>query len=279
MRDFLLGTHLSAWLSNDAIPDGISLFVSHRRLDGGSKGARKSAYPRARHDWALDSGGFSELSMYGQWRTTPQQYVTSVLRYTAEIGRLQWAAPQDWMCEPWIIAKTGLSVEEHQRRTVANFIELRALWAAQTDLPCPFMPVLQGYTLADYLTCWDLYDAAGIELAGYPVVGVGSVCRRQSSIEIAEIMWALLDRDPELQIHGFGVKGDGLSQYGDALATADSMGWSFNARKNEPLPQCRGLHKNCANCADYALAWMRRMLARPTVPVQRSLFAFAGSTR
>jgi len=31
------------------------------------------------------------------------------------------------MCEPPIIAKTGLSVREHQERTVENFIELEQL--------------------------------------------------------------------------------------------------------------------------------------------------------
>ncbi len=34
-------------------------------------------------------------------------------RYRDEIGCLLWAAPQDWMCEPWITAKTGLTVAEH----------------------------------------------------------------------------------------------------------------------------------------------------------------------
>jgi hypothetical protein len=28
-----------------------------------------------RTGWALDSGGFSELSLYGGWRTTPEEYV------------------------------------------------------------------------------------------------------------------------------------------------------------------------------------------------------------
>ena len=38
---------------------------------------------------------------------------------------LEWAAPMDWMCEPAMLARTGLTVEDHQRRTVANFLELR----------------------------------------------------------------------------------------------------------------------------------------------------------
>jgi hypothetical protein len=62
-----------------------------------------------------------------------------------------WAAPQDWMCEPIVInggtaggqrfAGTHLSVAEHQRRTVANYAQLRDL---APDLP--IIPVVQGWS-------------------------------------------------------------------------------------------------------------------------------------
>ncbi len=113
---FYLGTHQPAYLTKATVP----LFISHRRLVG----RVIDNLPRARISWALDSGGFSELSLYGQWRTDPLEYVQWVKGYDLQIGNLDWAAPQDWMCEPWIIAQTGLSVREHQERTVANFVEL-----------------------------------------------------------------------------------------------------------------------------------------------------------
>jgi hypothetical protein len=48
--------------------------------------------PRAAAGWALDSGAaFSELSLFGEWRTTPRQYVAAVRRYDDEIGKLEWA--------------------------------------------------------------------------------------------------------------------------------------------------------------------------------------------
>ncbi len=50
------------------------------------------------------------------------------------------------MCEPQIVARTGLSVREHQERTVANYLTLRSI---APDLP--FIPVLQGWRIADYL--------------------------------------------------------------------------------------------------------------------------------
>src|SRR5437764_1164840 len=62
------------------------------------------------------------------------------------------AAPQDWMCEPFMVSRSGMSVTEHQTRTVASFAELRGL---APDLP--FMPVLQGWTVAEYLRCAGMY--------------------------------------------------------------------------------------------------------------------------
>ena len=152
--------------------------------------------PRAAAPWALDSGGFTELQQFGRWITGPAEYADRVRRYRDVIGGLMWAAPQDWMCEPIVIsggragrlafAGTGLTVAEHQRRTVANLAQLRALapdvW---------WLPVLQGYTAAEYLACAAMYAAAGIDLTAEPLVGLGSVCRRQATGEAHQIITAL----------------------------------------------------------------------------------------
>ncbi|GAA2734096.1 DUF7221 family queuine tRNA-ribosyltransferase-like protein [Actinocorallia aurantiaca] len=107
---FYLGTHQPAWLTRVRVP----LFVSHRRLD------RYKRLPRARCRWALDSGAFTELGRHGQWTESPDTYVSAVCRYRDEVGRLAWAAPQDWLCEPFVRARTGLSVREHLERSVEN---------------------------------------------------------------------------------------------------------------------------------------------------------------
>jgi hypothetical protein len=263
MRTFYLTTHMSNWLWSGQVPEDVALFVSHRRL-----ASRKSVFaPATVKDWALDSGGFTELQMYGEWRTTPTEYVAAVRRYDEEIGNLSWAAPQDWMCEDAIInggtfgpirfAGTHLSVAQHQRRTVDNFVELSDLW--NDDFTNPFMPALQGDDRDSYLRCWDLYDRAGIDLANYPIIGLGSVCRRQHEDEIGDIVSALLERDHELPIHGFGVKKQGLLKYGHLLTTADSLAWSKDARHAAPLDGCES-HINCANCVRYALRWRDQVL-------------------
>lgn len=235
---FYLGTHETSWLGRLDVP----LFISHRRL------AMRKRLPVARAGWALDSGGFTELEQFGEWRTTVTEYVDAVQRYTQEIGGLEWAAPMDWMCEPHMLQRTGLSVREHQERTIASYLELRDRG--------PFIPVLQGWTLADYEVCVDLYADAGVDLAAMPLVGVGSVCRRQSTDEIGRLMHALYGHG--LRLHGFGVKKEGVTNYGRYLASADSMAWSYRARRGWPLPECS--HRNCANCSRYALRWRDELL-------------------
>lgn len=87
---FFLGTHHPHWLSLLGVP----LFVSRRSMDG------RKTLPRAVAPWALDSGGFSELTIHGEWRMTARAYVDFVRRCADEVGLLAWAAPQDWMARP-----------------------------------------------------------------------------------------------------------------------------------------------------------------------------------
>src|SRR6185436_1359126 len=142
-----------------------------------------------------------------------------------EIGGLEWVAPMDWMCEPFVLGKTGMDVRIHQVLTVQNFLRLRE------RLGPLVVPVLQGWTRDDYLWCVGEYDHWGVDLWAEPVVGVGSVCRRQNTHEAARIFRSLSN----LNLHGFGVKVDGLESYGDCLTSADSMAWSYRARRSFPL--------------------------------------------
>lgn len=239
---FYLGTHETSKQWWDA---GVPLFVSRRRIDRN----HKKRFPVATAPWALDSGGFTELDTYHGWRTTPAEYVASVLLYQGEIGQLTWCAPQDWMCEPHMLEKTGLTVADHQRLTVDNFLEL------EQQLGDLVVPVLQGWLHDDYLRCVELYEQAGVDLASKPTVGLGTVCRRQDTAAAEGIVRAL----QPLRLHGFGVKTLGLARYGDLLASADSMSWSVTARKQQIRLEGHD-HQICNNCLDYALIWRQKML-------------------
>lgn len=132
---------------------------------------------------------------------------------------------------------------------------MQQLWG-DNDGESPFMPVLQGWTVDDYLRCMDLYNTAGIDLEAFPLVGVGSVCRRQATGEIGMIFQSIL-KHQDLLIHGFGVKLKGLQEYGHLLNSADSMAWSFGARNEPPMPGCT--HKACNNCIKYAMWWRSKV--------------------
>lgn len=213
---FYLGTHMPNWLSRSTVP----LFVSYLRI----RQRCKRKLPTARVPWALDSSGFSVLNKWHRYPWTAAEYAADVVRYDREIGKLEWAAIRDWMCEPFVLALTGLSVEEHQRRTVASYSELRALAPSIW-----WVPVLQGYTRREYLRCAEMYADAGTDLATLPLVGIGSVCRREDTSEAEGIIRELAGRG--IQLHGFGFKLGGLERCADVLTSADSLAWSDAARR------------------------------------------------
>lgn len=255
---FYLGSHHVNWLAKV----DVALFISRRVL------WQRKTLPEALGRWALDSGGFTELNLYGRWVTTEDEYVADVLRFEQEIGGLDWVAPQDWMCEPFVLSKTGGSIEVHQRFTVDNFLRLR------DQLGELVIPVLQGWTKDDYQNCWGLYEHHGVDLADEPLVGLGTVCRRQNTEQAATIVESL----QPLRLHGFGVKTSGLDTFGDLLASADSMAWSVHARHNRvrddldslfdwpTVMPCGRVHpnehtaKSCANCLEWALLWRTQLL-------------------
>lgn len=242
MQTFYLGTHVESWLTRAEFP----LFISRRKLM-----VRKS-FPVAAHRWALDSGAFSELSMFGKWTIGAREYADEVRRYRDAIGMMEWAAVQDWMCEPFMLKKTGLSTETHQERTTDNYEELLLL---APDIP--WTPVLQGWTLADYLRHHEEYERRGLPLRDR-VVGLGSVCRRQGVISGASLIRSIAT-STGLRLHGFGVKTLGLGIIAPFLESADSMAWSYRGRRAQaPMPECT--HKQCSNCFRFACQWRERLL-------------------
>lgn len=244
---FYLGTDRGHWLASSPV----SLMVSRRTLE-----RYKRVLPRAVTPWVLDSGGFTEVALRGGWSITPAQYAAEVVRFRDEIGMLEWAAPMDLMCEPAALRATGSTVAQHQIGTVEAFGELRARLG---DL---VIPVLQGWSQRDYLAHIDDYARAGFDLRNERLVGVGSICRRQDTEEAAWILHALATRG--LALHAFGLKLGGLALSAEVLESADSMAWSFRARRSDPLPGHR--HRNCSHCLAYALEWrakVERLLMRP----------------
>lgn len=258
---FYLGTHMANWLWSDQ-PARWPWFVARQRLSD------RKHLPRATGPWALDSGGFTELDKHGRWTITPAEYATQVRRFSDEIGFLEWAAPQDWMCEPSKLAATGLTIADHQRLTLENYLDLRHL---APDLP--IVPALQGWTRSDYLRHVDAYQRAGIDLAALPLVGVGSVCRRAQFPGMASLFAELSAAG--VKLHGFGLKADALTLFGQTLTSADSLAWSYGARQERLGPPLCGIpHRGiaCNNCRPWAERWAERVTSRTDgAPIQMVL--------
>jgi hypothetical protein len=314
--NFWLGTHQTEWAMKTATP----LFLSAIRLRCRPVRARSSTA------WALDSGGFTELNKSGRWTVGPEQYAAEVRRWRDDIGGLEWAAIQDWMCEPFVLQKTAAAegiikpavpemtpklartldhvreavgeehevtatplpgplpdltpeqqaerIMTHQLRTVQSWCDLNGI---APELP--WVPVLQGWEHDDYIRHYWMYQKyAGVDLASLPLVGLGSVCRRQNT-DMAEGLIREL-HGMGVRVHGFGFKVEGLRRCARYLASADSLAWSFAGRRvwnAEKRRLCGGTHRGgCANCRPWAEQWRGNVLASIRTgqrrSVQRGLF-------
>lgn len=176
-------------------------------------------------EWMLDSAAFTELLQHGRYRHSPERYAAAIHRW-ARCGQLVAASSQDYMCEPFILARTRLTVADHQRLTIERYDALRQLVRGVYVLP-----VLQGFRPQEYVEHIEQY---GDRLPSGAWVGAGSVCKRQGRAEAIEaVLLAIKAARPDLRLHGFGVKTTALESaiVRDCLSSADSMAWSYAARK------------------------------------------------
>jgi hypothetical protein len=154
----------------------------------------------------------------------------------------------DWMCEPFITDKTGLSVVSTRSAPSQNYLDLRD--RARSSRCCR-----AGSSTTT--TCADLYAEAGVDLTPSPSSASGRSAAGRPPTRSALIMRALASDG--LRLHGFGVKKEGIARYGRFLTSRRQMAWSYRARRDWPLPGCT--HKSCANCSRYALRWRSELLA------------------
>ena len=187
----------------------------------------------------MDSGAFRTIELHGGYPEPVEAYASLIRRFATN-GRLMAAVAQDYMCEAVMLAKTGLTITDHQRLTIERY---DALCACDTS-GVYVMPVLQGYAAADYV---DHIRQYGARLAHRAWVGVGSVCRRNANPgAIVAVLLAIHAARPDLRLHAFGVKITALAWQliRDLLFSADSMAWSFSARRqgrdaNSPIEAAR----------------------------------------
>lgn len=193
-------------------------FISVNRL-------RRRQGPFVVKDWIMDSAAFSTILTHGGYPFGVEEYAAQLARWRG-CGRLLAAVAQDFMCEPAMLARTGLTVADHQRLTIERYDALLPLVEGVY-----VMPVLQGYSPTEYVSHIAQYRT---RLALGMWVGVGSVCKRNGDVAAIEgVLTAIQRARPDLRLHGFGLKTTALRSglVRELLHTADSMAWSFAARR------------------------------------------------
>lgn len=216
-------------------------FVSVNRLRG-----RRSGFKVG--DWIMDSGAFTQILRHGGYTEGVEAYAAEIKRWSTN-GNLLAAVAQDYMCEAHMLAITGKTIQEHQALTIERYDALLACDTGSVYI----MPVLQGYAPEDYVRHIEMY---GDRLRPGAWVGVGSVCKRNGDPRAIErVLFAIKKVRPDLRLHGFGVKTTALSSslVTELLHTADSMAWSYAARREGRNP----------NDWREAHAWTARIAARP----------------
>ena len=211
--------------------------------------------------WLMDSGAFTTLEMHGRYIDEPEAYAHRVWEYR-NVGELMAAVSQDFMCDPFMLAKTGGSVADHQRWTIERYDRIKAELERLEQHYAPWgqkspylMAVLQGYSPEEYV---DHIRQYGDRLKPGMWVGVGSVCKRNSKPEqVLAVLTAIHAERADLLLHGFGLKITTLEHPGvaDHLHSSDSMAWSLAERlTGGDANHWRGAAAYCARVAQVLAA-------------------------
>jgi len=177
--EYFLGTHHTHWLQKTSTP----LFISFRQLK------KRKKLIRSKGKWALDSGAFSEIQDHGKWKNSSEEYAYKVQSFHEQIGNLKWASIQDWICSPMALKKTGLSIRQHQKRTINSYCTLTKL-----AKNISWIPILQDWDIKSYLNHIKMYEAEGISLEKEKIVGVGSIAVRQRSVILPQLLYVLYQK-------------------------------------------------------------------------------------
>jgi hypothetical protein len=165
----------------------------------------------------MDSGAYSVILKYGKYPYTTEEYAKGIEKWHPDIA---WT--MDYPCEPSVREKGNYDPIQAQEMTNQNQVKL-------LDLNVNTQMVVQGWEISDYLVNLDKIKEQGLLTE---CLGIGSICRRGQTTQIARIIRAIHSNVPEwIKLHGFGVKISILSDT-DArfyLYSADSMSWAIEA--------------------------------------------------
>lgn len=173
----------------------------------------------------LDSGAYAALAgdINGEYPYTTEDYAEGIAKWNPDIC---WT--MDYPCEPDLRLKGAYTVTEAQQKTIKNQLKLQ-------DLNVNTQMVVQGWEIEDYVYNLDMIKQQGL-LTEH--LGIGSVCRRGQTQQIARIIRTVKKNVPSwVKLHGFGIKKSVLRDT-DAkyhLFSADSQSWDYERRYGDWL--------------------------------------------
>jgi hypothetical protein len=190
------------WDMYKFLPQGINVMYSSAGFwDDDAREWRRKRFKRSFGLKFLDSGGYLMLLRYGY-------YPFSVVNYANLVARLKpdFYATMDYACEPDLVdtSKVRLRTVEARIRATVDNAEGLAEW--ESHLSGRMVPVIQGYTLAQYESCINLYNERGL-IRDY--MAVGSMCQRRNNDDLDCIIPAVyrVAQDAGVKrLHFFGLK-------------------------------------------------------------------------
>lgn len=196
-------------------------------------------------DAALDSAGFVAAARYRGYPWTIDQYLDLAQAY-------DWSFYSSMdLCVENEVAGSKIEVMFRVAETCRLYGEI-CRYAGNRGMKMP-MPVLQGWTIEQYLWCVD-----NIGIVDWPnLVGIGSMCRRDVGgdhgiLAVVDALDHVLPKN--VQFHLFGVKGKALESLGShpRIHSVDSMAWDFAARRAHPVGRTMKVR------LDFMFEWLRR---------------------
>lgn len=173
----------------------------------------------------LDSAGFVAMRRYRGFPWPLDAYLD-----LCAAAPWRWFASMDLCVEPEIAGNES-AVLDRVSGTVR--LNVRCMTGARhRGILDRLVPVIQGWEVRHYLRCLDRLSA---HLDGFPLIGVGSMCRR--SVEgqrgILQVVDAL-DRElpAGVRLHLFGLKSTGMEEIRGhpRIASVDSQAYGVRAR-------------------------------------------------
>lgn len=188
----------------------------------------KSMIPATVKRLFVDSGGFSFASKWGEYPFTVEEFVSFVGLLSDEFPVTE-VAIMDYPCEPSVNRSILKNNATRIRATVSN-----ALDCMDADCSLPWLPVVQGYELNEYLWCLELYRNNLISVDNFSYWAIGSLCARKKTGGLRRIITKLKEEINQA-IHVFGMTITALRdpQIFFSVESSDSGAWSFMANNEQ----------------------------------------------